>query len=310
MALTHFRKAQEYLTEWVVTWIERPNFTTLTARKDIEQSHKGVLNHHTGSWHTTDWMLFVDGNGRVDAPLCNVAVETNGAVIFGSWQYTNHAGFNDKDSVMAVLKGPGVSAEIKPGPDSNPQFSGNRYLIGVEVKSPGSFNEAQYKATVALNAAFVLAYGWNPLNPPIGAHKEVTRRKPGDPGDDMAQFRRDVVEFIAAHTKPVEPDPEPETPPVVVVPPTPKFPLKAAQYYGPRTDKSDRCVSGYEVRAGNAGLKRWQTQAKALNAYTGTPDGKYGPLTKKAAQGIQRKYKLDPDGLIGKLTWDATFKVQ
>ena len=158
MALSHFRKAQEYLTEWGFVWIERPNFTTLTARKDIEQSHKGVLNHHTGSWNTTDWMLFVDGNGRVDAPLCNIAVEINGAVIFGSWQYANHAGFNDKAAVLTILKGPGVTSEVKPGPDSNPEFSGNRYLIGVEVKSPGSFNEAQYKATVALNAAFVLAY--------------------------------------------------------------------------------------------------------------------------------------------------------
>lgn len=295
--IDNFRKAEALLTEWGYMWLERSDFTS-NAGANIETSFKGVLNHHTGAWTTSNTMLFVDGNGRTPAPLCNLAVELGGTILFGTGLYANHAGYNNKAAVLAVMAGPSLTAEIKPGPDdTNPKFSGNRYLIGIEVKSPASFNEAQYNATVALNAALVLAFGWSATNPPVGAHKEITRRKPGDPGDDMAKFRRDVVAFIAAKQgEPEPPVPEPEHKP---------FPLKEGQFYGPKELKSPRRISGYETKAGNPGLKAWQTVAKASGDYMGTPDGLYGKLSEKAAIRIQRKYGLDRDGLIGKDTWGA-----
>ena len=196
------------LRSWGVPVVERTGWRTKQARTDITFAPAGVIVHHTAGDGTSDAMLFDHGNGVVRAPLCQFAVQRDaaGTVTLGAGGYANHAGLNDEPSVRAVLAGPSLAAEVAPGGDDN--YSANRATIGVEVKAATTMTPKQYKNTVALCAALVSVFGWSQTRPPVGSHKEITRRKPTDPAEDMARFRRDVVACLAAKAEPT-PTPAP-----------------------------------------------------------------------------------------------------
>lgn len=203
-----FDAAAKMLTAWGFPVSKRLLWQTKKARKDIALGPLGVIFHHTAAWTTPDKMLYVTGNGKTKAPLCNWSIDRDGKITLGAGGYANHAGINNKAAVAKILAG--ADAEVKPGADDN--YSANRYTVGVEVKCPSAYNEAQRKASVALAAALVIAFGWDKSKVPVGAHKEITRRKPGDPGDDMAVFRAEVRALVAAKTAPVKPATEPTKP--------------------------------------------------------------------------------------------------
>lgn len=209
-----FADAAALLRSWGVPVVEIQGWQGRRARTDIEFAPAGVINHHTGAWTTTDDLLFISGRTGLPGPLCHWTIYRDGTIVLGAAGYANHAGINNKPAVEQVLAG--AVAEIKPGPDTA-GYSANRRTVGVEVKCPAAYNEAQRAAAVALNAALVIAFGWSPTAPPVGAHKEITRRKPGDPGDDMAQFRADVVDTVAAKTA---------QPPIVRPPVEPPAPVR------------------------------------------------------------------------------------
>lgn len=198
--------AANLLTAWGFPVAKRAGWASKKARKDIALGPFGVIFHHTAAWTTPDKMLYVTGNGKTKAPLCNWSIDRDGKITLGAGGYANHAGINNKAAVAKILAG--ADAEVKPEPDDD-GYSANRYTVGVEVKCPGSYNEAQRKAAVALGAALVIAFGWDKSKVPVGAHKEITRRKPGDPGDDMGAFRAEVRALIAAKTAPVVTTPKP-----------------------------------------------------------------------------------------------------
>lgn len=179
--------------------VKRQGWQSRKARKDIAfDNPKGVIFHHTGGWGTSDSMLYATGNGRVGAPLCHLSIDQKGVITLGAAGYANHAGINNKAAVAKILAGP--DAEIKPGADTA-GYSANRYTVGVEVKCPAGYNAAQRQVAVALAAELVKAFGWSKTKIPVGAHKEITRRKPGDPGDNMQIFRNDVRALLT-----VQPD--------------------------------------------------------------------------------------------------------
>ena len=200
--------AADLLNQWGFPVVKRAGWASKKARSDIAFVPAGVIFHHTAAWGTTDSMLFDKGNGKVKGPLCNWSIDRDGRITLGAAGYANHAGINSRAAVAKILAG--ADAEVKPGPDDN--YSANRYTVGVEVKCPGAYNEAQRRAAVALGAALVIAFGWDKVKVPVGAHKEITRRKPGDPGDDMGAFRTEVRALIVAKTAPVKPAAEPPKP--------------------------------------------------------------------------------------------------
>lgn len=256
---------------WGFTVVERPGWENRRARADIVFDPKAVVNHHTASWKTSDDMLYRDGNGRVPAPLCHFSIDADGVVTLGAAGYANHAGSNNRSSVETLIAGPSLTGEVIPGPDT-PDYSGNRRTVGIEVKCPGAYNAAQRAAAVALNAALVLAFGWDRANPPVGAHKEITRRKPGDPGDSMAAFRADVVAFIAAK---VDPAPTPAPTPAPVKLPT--------------------------LRLGSTGA--W---VRAVQRKLGvSPTSFYGPVTRARVKRWQKAHQLAADGIAGPKTLTA-----
>jgi lysozyme len=58
-------------------------------------------------------------------------------------------------------------------------------------------------------------------------------------------------------------------------------------------------VSGADVRA-------WQEQVQRHELAV-TPDGTYGPESRRACIALQREAGLEPDGIVGRETWDAAF---
>jgi lysozyme len=58
-------------------------------------------------------------------------------------------------------------------------------------------------------------------------------------------------------------------------------------------------VRGEDVRI-------WQTRLRDRQ-FAVTPDGAYGPESRRACIAFQRELGLEPDGIVGRETWDATF---
>ncbi|HXU02879.1 MAG TPA: GH25 family lysozyme [Polyangia bacterium] len=55
-----------------------------------------------------------------------------------------------------------------------------------------------------------------------------------------------------------------------------------------------------------ADVRSWQTRM-AARGFATTIDGIYGPESKAACVAFQRHVGLDPDGIVGRRTWEATF---
>jgi peptidoglycan hydrolase-like protein with peptidoglycan-binding domain len=55
-------------------------------------------------------------------------------------------------------------------------------------------------------------------------------------------------------------------------------------------------------------VKEVQLALKNAGYYTGSVDGKIGPMTKKATEEFQKANNLKVDGKVGPMTWDALSK--
>lgn len=64
----------------------------------------------------------------------------------------------------------------------------------------------------------------------------------------------------------------------------------------------------YPPGISGADVKQWQTQLHS-RGWNITPDGSYGPNSKKIATQFQQKNKLAVDGAVGKNTWNAAWTV-
>lgn len=57
-----------------------------------------------------------------------------------------------------------------------------------------------------------------------------------------------------------------------------------------------------------ADVTRLQEQLKAVGLFTGAVDGVFGAETQAAVEEAQRRYNLEPDGVVGPATWAALFQ--
>ena len=60
-----------------------------------------------------------------------------------------------------------------------------------------------------------------------------------------------------------------------------------------------RTPSGFELQA-----TAIQTALRGAGYYNGTVDGKIGPQTEEAVRRFQRENGLEPDGIVGRKTWE------
>ncbi|WUI00704.1 peptidoglycan-binding protein [Spirillospora sp. NBC_00431] len=54
-------------------------------------------------------------------------------------------------------------------------------------------------------------------------------------------------------------------------------------------------------------VKRWQQQMRA-RGWNLAADGEYGPISQRICRNFQREHQLDPDGIVGPITWRAAWE--
>lgn len=237
----------------------------------------GVTVHHTGGTATsTSYMI--DPKDRPDlVVLCNAHITRDHKIKFVAAGGASHAGNGYKPNYDKTVAGKApMDTNMVPGSDGT--FSANRPTFGIEVDGGGGveWDEWMLGAVVATAAAFHVVNGWKESSPRVMAHKEFTKRKPGDPAINMGQFRTLVKEFIA------KPYPQPGVMPPVL---------------GSRILSKDGNDSGPDV------VELIDLLIK--NGYKLTNDGLFGPAVDTAVRDFQSKNKLDVDGLVGPSTITA-----
>ena len=258
-----------------------PGWATRTASKAPARivTPTSVCIHHTGGNHTaTAYIRDGDPGRRLPGPLSNWHITRDGTIHLLGCGYQNHAGLSYQPNYDRIVAGTApLTSDMKPGADSR-SFSANRYMMAVEVNGDGGaddFTPLQYRAAVALAAEYHRIMGWKV--PRVGAHKELTRRKPGDPACNMGVFRSDVLAAIATPWGP-----------------TPG----AAPTLGDRVLSKDGTDRGPDVAELSALLSK-------LGYNTGTPADEFGPLMDAAVRDFQTKNGLKVDGAVGPLTTKA-----
>ena len=155
--------------------------------------HEAIIVHHTGA-DTTPTAYLRDGERArpMIPPYAQIHVRRDATLVVIAAGGASHAGMVDRSVWDRIVGGTApLDRDMKPGPDSK-TFSANRPGIGVEVNGsggPGDWTAEQYATVVAFCAAYHEVRGWRAPSPRVGAHKELTTRKPGDPYAPMGALR-------------------------------------------------------------------------------------------------------------------------
>lgn len=107
------------------------------------------------------------------------------------------------------------------------------------------------------------------------------------------------------------PSPSPETPPSESAAPAPSeeapdedAPDEDAEAIAPSTAALPVLRLGMRGSA----VERLQERLRVLGVYSAPIDGVFGPATQAAVRDIQRRNRLDPDGIVGPATWTVLFR--
>ena len=245
---------------------------------------ESVTVHHTGAGPVSTSYMVNPADRAALVVLCNAHITKDHKIRFLAAGGTSHAGMSDRATYARMRAGQApLAGDMKPGADSS-TFSANRLSFGIEVdnsKATPEWDEWMQGAVVALCAALHKVCGW-PVDPAprVIAHKELTRRKPGDPIMDAGKLRSLVRAFLAAPYGP--PGSKPWT-------------------LGDRLLSKDGNDEGPDV----AELAALLT-AKGYDV--GSPVDVFGPAMDKAVRDVQVKAGFtgdDVDGVVGPQTLAA-----
>lgn len=164
--------------------------------------HEAIIVHHTGATTTSTSYLRDGEKGRtMIPPYAQVHVRRDATLVIIAAGGASHAGYVHKPCWDRIIgQTAPLDRDLAPGPDGT--FSPNRPGIGVEVNGAGGVNDwtaAQRAVVVAFATEYHRVRGWTGI-PKVGAHKELTTRKPGDPYEPMGRLRTDVMAGLATTT--------------------------------------------------------------------------------------------------------------
>lgn len=162
--------------------------------------HEAIIVHHTGA-NTTSTAYLRDGEkGRpMIPPYAQIHVRRDGTLVVIGAGGASHAGYVHQPCWDRIIgQTAPMDRDLIPGSDSK-TFSPNRNSIGIEVNGAGGVNDwtaEQRAVVVAFCAEYHKVRGWSGV-PKVGAHKELTLRKPGDPWENMGRLRTDIRNQIS-----------------------------------------------------------------------------------------------------------------
>lgn len=175
----------------------------------LAPDHEAIIVHHTGGIGTSTAYLRDGEKARpMLPPYAQVHVRRDATLVVIAAGGASHAGYVHKPCWDRIIAGTApLDRDLIPGPDST-TFSANRPGIGVEVNGaggPADWTAEQRAVVLAFCAEYHRVRGWTV--PRVGAHKELTRRKPGDPYEPMGRFRTDLMTALRTTTVPTKEDP-------------------------------------------------------------------------------------------------------
>ena len=164
--------------------------------------HEAIIVHHTGATTTSTSYLRDGEKGRsMIPPYAQVHVRRDATLVIIAAGGASHAGYVHKPCWDRIIgQTAPLDRDLAPGPDGT--FSANRPGIGVEVNGAGGVNDwtpQQRAVVVAFCVEYHCVRGWKGV-PKVGAHKELTTRKPGDPYEPMGRLRTDVMAGLTTTT--------------------------------------------------------------------------------------------------------------
>ena len=198
----YYQKVAAVLTSW--GWAEFINWWPGWATRSnagATMVPQAVTVHHTGGTATATSYLVNPTDRPQLKVLANIHIDMlERRIRFICAGGASHGGYTHQACYDRIIAGTApLDRDLVPGADSK-TFSINKRTVGIEVDGAGGadeWDEWTYRAAVATSAACQVAGGWPAGDAPrVGAHKEHTRRKPGDPWAPMGQFRRDVLDCI------------------------------------------------------------------------------------------------------------------
>lgn len=216
-----YRAVAKLLTSWgwpveyAAGWETRTNGSAI-------RTPSAVTVHHTGGRATATSYLLNPRDRPQLKVLANMHVTADHKIKILAAGSTSHGGYTHEACYQRVVQGTApLDRDLIPGADSR-TFSINTRTVGIEVDGAGGADEWDdwtIRAVVATSAAWQIVTGWmaDGKAARVGAHKEHTLRKPGDPYMSMGELRMRVAEVVASG-KPYGPTEAPVIPPVITEP--------------------------------------------------------------------------------------------
>lgn len=265
-------KALQILADHGTTVDKISGWETRDGSKANDLVPEAVVVHHTGDV-STPINLIRDGRKNLPGPLANFLVGQSGKIYLIAAGYSNNAGYGGAANFNKAKAGK-LTSEVKPAA-SDGSWSANGNAWAIEGDGQADWPAIVRQHVIEVAAALHIAQGWDTAR--VIAHKELTKRKPGDPGDDMGKVREDVLKLIAEWSdKPVEP---------------PKLgsrilSKKAGEDIGPDVAELGKLLTskGFDV---------------------GTPTDVYGPMMDAAVRAIQKAAGLTETGVVDPATLAA-----
>lgn len=273
---TLYRAVAKLLTSWgwpveyAAGWETRTNGSAI-------RTPSAVTVHHTGGKATATSYLLNPRDRPQLKVLANMHITHDRRIKILAAGSTSHGGYTHEACYDRVVQGTApLDRDLVPGADSL-TFSINTRTVGIEVDGAGGKSEWDawtIRAVVAVSAAWQIVTGWmaDGKAPRVGAHKEHTKRKPGDPYMSMGELRTRVAEVVASGkpygpteapvippstTEPGEatdPEPPPEVPTVPTTPKTAEFTLGVSNCQSYDGDKS---AAAWRARAAIIARQGW-----------------------------------------------------
>lgn len=261
-----YRAVAKLLTSWgwpveyAAGWETRTNGSAI-------RTPSAVTVHHTGGKATATSYLLNPRDRPQLKVLANMHITHDHRIKILAAGSTSHGGYTHEPCYQRVVQGTApLDRDLVPGADSR-TFSINTRTVGIEVDGAGGKSEWDawtIRAVVATSAAWQIVTGWmrDGKAPRVGAHKEHTKRKPGDPWMSMGELRTRVAAVVASGNPygPTEtpPAPTPEVPTVPTKPtpvaPTAEFTLGVANCQSYDGDKSEKA---WKARAAIIARQGW-----------------------------------------------------